>query len=94
MSSPSPPGIEELQTLLDSMSTMVATVACDGRLLLVNRMADLASGLPRAELLQTNFLGRVECRGVLVLENAREAGHVPQRRPQVGTPDLANDDGS
>jgi PAS domain S-box-containing protein len=47
---------EELQTLLDSMSTMVATVATDGRLLLVNRMAEAASGLSRAELMRTPFL--------------------------------------
>jgi PAS domain S-box-containing protein len=47
---------EDLQTLLDSMSTMVATVATDGRLLLVNRMAEAASGLSRAELMNTRFL--------------------------------------
>ena len=47
---------EELQTLLDGMSTMVATVACDGRLLLVNRTAEMAWGLPRPQLLETNFL--------------------------------------
>lgn len=46
----------EQQTLLDSMSTMVATVAPDGTLLLVNRIAEAASGLPRAELMRTNFL--------------------------------------
>ena len=47
---------EELQTLLDSMSTMVATVAPDGRLLQLNQTAKAASGLPPAELMQTHFL--------------------------------------
>jgi PAS domain S-box-containing protein len=47
---------QELQTLLDSMSTMVATVAPDGRLLQVNRTAQIASGLSPSELMATHFL--------------------------------------
>ncbi len=47
---------EELQTLLDSMSTMVATVAPDGRMLQLNQTARLASGLSDEDLLRTHFL--------------------------------------
>jgi PAS domain S-box-containing protein len=45
-----------LRELIDSMGTFCAKVALDGRLLLVNRTAEQASGLPREELMRTNFL--------------------------------------
>ncbi len=47
---------QELQDYIDSMSTLNAKVALDGTLLLVNRIAQTASGLPMETLLQTNFL--------------------------------------
>jgi PAS domain S-box-containing protein len=45
-----------LREFLDHMSTLCARVALDGRMLLVNRIAEQASGLPREELMRTNFL--------------------------------------
>jgi PAS domain S-box-containing protein len=47
---------QELQDHLDSMSTLSAKVALDGTLLLVNKIAQQASGLPTESLMQTNFL--------------------------------------
>jgi PAS domain S-box-containing protein len=47
---------QEIQHLFDSMTTLNAQVAPDGRLLLVNRIAVQASGLSLDELLNTNFL--------------------------------------
>jgi PAS domain S-box-containing protein len=46
----------ETQNILDSMSTLNAKVALDGRLLFVNKTATQASGLPPDELMKTNFL--------------------------------------
>lgn len=46
----------ELQDYIDAMSTLNAKVAPDGTLLLVNRIAQQASGLPIETLLRTNFL--------------------------------------
>jgi PAS domain S-box-containing protein len=46
----------ELQEYLDAMSTLSAKVAPDGRILLVNRIALQASGLPLDELLGASFL--------------------------------------
>src|SRR5213594_4018600 len=46
----------ELREYIDHMSTLSAKVAPDGTLLLVNRIAEQASGLPREQLMQTNFL--------------------------------------
>jgi PAS domain S-box-containing protein len=46
----------ELQEYLDAMSTLSAKIAPDGRILLVNRIALQASGLPLDELLGTSFL--------------------------------------
>jgi len=47
---------QELQDFIDSMSTLSAKVATDGKLLVVNKIAMQASGLPMDELLKTNFL--------------------------------------
>ena len=47
---------QDIQDFIDSMSTMCAKVAIDGRLLLVNKIAIKASGLPIDELMNTNFL--------------------------------------
>jgi PAS domain S-box-containing protein len=47
---------QELQDHIDSMSTLSAKVALDGTLLLVNKIAQQASGLPMETLMQTNFL--------------------------------------
>jgi PAS domain S-box-containing protein len=46
----------EMQNILDSMSTLNAKVALDGRLLFVNKIATLAAGLSLDELMKTNFL--------------------------------------
>ena len=46
----------ELQDFIDAMSTLNAKIAPDGRLLLVNRIAQRATGLPLETLLRTNFL--------------------------------------
>jgi PAS domain S-box-containing protein len=46
----------ELQEYLDAMSTLSAKIAPDGRILLVNRAALQASGLPLDKLLGTGFL--------------------------------------
>ena len=47
---------QELQEYLDAMSTLNAKIAPDGRILLVNRIALQASGLPLDELLGASFL--------------------------------------
>jgi PAS domain S-box-containing protein len=47
---------KDIQSILDSMSTLNAKVALDGRLLFVNKIATQASGLPVDELMKTNFL--------------------------------------
>lgn len=47
---------KEIQNILDSMATLNAKVALDGTLLLVNKIATQASGLPPDELMKTNFL--------------------------------------
>ena len=47
---------QEIQDFIDSMSTMCAKVAKDGKLLIVNKTALMATGLSMEELLQTNFL--------------------------------------
>ncbi len=49
-------GKREIQNIFDSMTTLNAQVAPDGRLLLVNRIAAQASGLSMDELMNTNFL--------------------------------------
>jgi PAS domain S-box-containing protein len=46
----------ELQDYIDAMSTLNAKVAPDGTLLLVNRSAQQASGLPPERLMRTSFL--------------------------------------
>jgi PAS domain S-box-containing protein len=46
---------QELQSYLDAMSTLNAKVAPDGTILLVNRIAQEASGLPIEALLRTTF---------------------------------------
>ncbi len=47
---------QDIQDFIDSMSTLCAKVATDGRLLMVNKTALLATGLTMEELLKTNFL--------------------------------------
>jgi PAS domain S-box-containing protein len=47
---------QELQDYIDSMSTLNAKVALDGTLLMVNKSAQQASGLPLDILMKTNFL--------------------------------------
>jgi PAS domain S-box-containing protein len=47
---------QELQDYIDGMSTMNVKVATDGTMLLVNKIAQQASGLTPEELLKTNFL--------------------------------------
>jgi PAS domain S-box-containing protein len=47
---------KEIQSIFDSMTTLNAKVAPDGRLLLVNKIAAQASGLSLDELMKTNFL--------------------------------------
>ena len=46
----------ELQEYVDAMSTMNAKIAVDGTLLMVNRIAHRATGLPLEQLMATNFL--------------------------------------
>jgi PAS domain S-box-containing protein len=46
----------ELREYVDQMSTLNAKVAPDGTLLLVNRIAEQASGLSGEQLMRTNFL--------------------------------------
>ena len=46
----------EIQSIFDSMTTLNAKIALDGRLLLVNKIAVQASGLSLDELMKTNFL--------------------------------------
>lgn len=47
---------EELRVYVDHMATFTAKVSPDGAFLLVNRMAQLGSGLDEEELMRTNFL--------------------------------------
>jgi PAS domain S-box-containing protein len=47
---------QELQDFIDSMSTLNAKVAPDGKLLLVNKSAQQAFGLSPEQLMETNFL--------------------------------------
>ena len=47
---------QDIQDFIDSMSTMCAKVTTDGQLLMVNKIAIRASGLPIEELMNTNFL--------------------------------------
>lgn len=47
---------KDIQSILDSMSTLNAKVALDGMLLFVNKIATQASGLSVDELMKTNFL--------------------------------------
>jgi len=47
---------QEVQDLINSMSTLVAKVGLDGRLLVVNKTALMATGLKMEDLLQINFL--------------------------------------
>ena len=47
---------QEMQDFINSMSTMCAKVDTNGRLLLVNKIAMQAAGLPYEELMETNFL--------------------------------------
>ena len=47
---------KDMQSVLDTMVTLNAKVALDGRLLFVNKIALQASGLPVDELMNTNFL--------------------------------------
>jgi PAS domain S-box-containing protein len=46
----------ELQEYIDAMSTLNAKVAPDGTILLINRIAQQASGLPLESLINTSFL--------------------------------------
>src|SRR5437867_3400190 len=46
----------ELREYIDHMSTLSAKVAPEGTLILVNRITEHASGLPRDRLMKTNFL--------------------------------------
>ncbi len=47
---------KELQEFIDSMATLSAKVSLDGSLLLVNRIAQLGTGLPLEQLMKINFL--------------------------------------
>ncbi len=47
---------QELQDLIDAMTTLAAKVAPDGTFLIVNKIAIDASGLSREEYMETNFL--------------------------------------
>ncbi|MGH7597001.1 MAG: MASE1 domain-containing protein [bacterium] len=47
---------KELREYIDNMSTFNAKVAVDGKILLVNKAAELASGFPHDELIKINFL--------------------------------------
>lgn len=47
---------QDIQDFIDSMSTLCAKVTTEGRLLMVNKPAMLATGLSMEELLKTNFL--------------------------------------
>lgn len=47
---------EELTEFIDHMSTMCVRVAPDGRVLMTNHIAEIASGLSREALQNTNFL--------------------------------------
>jgi|GEM_PF-1924416 len=46
----------ELQTYVDGMSTMNAKIAPDGTMIMLNKIAKLATGLSEKELMETNFL--------------------------------------
>lgn len=47
---------QELQEYVDHMSNFNAKVALDGRLILVNKIAEQVSGMPHEALMKTNFL--------------------------------------
>ncbi len=47
---------EELQELINNLTTFVAKLDLNGMFLMVNNMAEMASGVPREELYKTNFL--------------------------------------
>jgi PAS domain S-box-containing protein len=47
---------EELREFMDHMSTMSAKVALDGKIMMANKTAELASGLSRSELEKAPFL--------------------------------------
>jgi PAS domain S-box-containing protein len=49
-------GRQELQDYIDGMSTFSAKVTLDGAILIANKTAQQASGLPMETLMQTNFL--------------------------------------
>ena len=46
---------QEIQDFIDSMSTLSAKLSTDGKILMVNKIAQQASGLSMEELMQTNF---------------------------------------
>lgn len=46
---------KELREYIDNMSTLSAKVALDGTLLIVNRIAEIAAGMPHEELMKTKF---------------------------------------
>jgi PAS domain S-box-containing protein len=46
---------QEVQNFIDSMSTLSAKLAVDGKILMVNKIAQQGSGLTMEELLNTNF---------------------------------------
>jgi PAS domain S-box-containing protein len=46
---------QEIQDFIDSMSTLSAKLSVDGKILMVNKIAQQASGLPMEELLKANF---------------------------------------
>ncbi|HLG40264.1 MAG TPA: PAS domain S-box protein, partial [Chitinophagaceae bacterium] len=47
---------QDIQDFIDSMSTLCAKLATDGKIIIVNKTALLASGLTMQELMNTNFL--------------------------------------
>lgn len=64
----------ELQDFIDAMSTLNAKVAPDGRFLMVNKIAQRASGMPLETLLQSNLLdGQWVAFDLDVQERFREA---------------------
>ena len=46
---------KELREFIDHMTTMNAKVATDGTLIVVNRLAEMAAGIPHEELMNTKF---------------------------------------
>lgn len=47
---------QELQELIDNLSTFVAKLDLNGMMVMVNNVAQMASGVPREELYKTNFI--------------------------------------